>query len=84
MWGIPGFATVRQQIGKASALARAEWQRSRAEEWKGWPARLAYIKKRELAKVGQYWPILAKYFFCDGEAIKFGMNHQPQLLYPFV
>ncbi len=60
LWNMPGFAMIRHQIGKATALARAEWGRIRAEQWKGWPERLAYIKKKELAKVGQYWQPLTK------------------------
>lgn len=42
----PGFAGVRYQIGKLSALYRAEWCRSRArEEMPPPPARLGYVRR---------------------------------------
>ncbi len=57
LWNMPGFATIRHQIGKATALARAEWERKHksTEEWPGWPAKLAYIRKKKPEQVGQYW-----------------------------
>ena len=47
LWAMPGFAGVRVQIGKTTALARAEWKRSRSSQWSEWPKFLPYITRRQ-------------------------------------
>lgn len=46
LWAMPGFAGVRVQIGKATALARSEWTRSRSTPWGEWPKFLPYITRK--------------------------------------
>ncbi len=56
LWRLPGFNRVRYQIGKATALARNEWARTRrsSEPWPGWPAFLKYVKKQASKDCGRF------------------------------
>ena len=55
LWRLPGFNRVRQQVGKATALARNEWARTRrsSEKWPGWPSFLKYVRKQAAKDCGR-------------------------------
>lgn len=55
LWRLPGFNRVRYQVGKATALARNEWARTRRnnEPWPGWPTFLRYVKKQAAKDCGR-------------------------------
>ncbi len=55
LWRLPGFNRVRHQVGKAAALARNEWARTRRnnEPWPGWPTFLRYVKKQAAKDCGR-------------------------------